>query len=324
MCTIATYGRISTHLCLCLSVRQKGPTNLATAVGVPSVTPSQMASDSISSLERLAPNMRYTIEIIRPAELLDPLRKGLLDNLNYLINDAYVVHGHPRHNEERDSFYTSDRISSEDQLILELGPDGLLAICTDGTSSNALPVSNSRRVFGEPYHPGKYGKLVATASLKPWKGKIVDVFQQAQQVLDKHGTTQGAHSNLPLSDLELSKVTSEILGSGIDNRTGTWNWEVAACASVNDTRYRGQGLMIQCLDALVAKLVAQRSASREAGQPRGDVRIKLWSSALVGSGNIEYWTRRGFVKEGEADVAPKGLWTATRDFKIQTLSKVVK
>lgn len=298
----------------------------------PALVPSQTVDDSMPNSVTSTPSASYRIEMINPAELLNPSRQNLLHSLNDLINDAYLVHGHPRNNRETGSLYTEMRINGDDQLVHELGSKGLLAICFDDN----LPDTHTKRqhrthfgdpsltVFGEPYRPGKYGRIVATASLKPWKGKTVDVFRRAQQELAANGTAQNGASNVPMNDMDLAKVANQIHDTKDAEHAKTWDWEVAACASVDDPRYRGQGLMIKCLDALVERLVDQRNAFRKLGDPQGDLQVKLWSSALESSGNTEYWMRRGFVKEGEADVAPKGLWSATREIKIQTLSKVVE
>ncbi|KAK5077440.1 hypothetical protein LTR24_009654 [Lithohypha guttulata] len=265
------------------------------------------------------------IETISPADLLDPSRRDLLCDLNKILNDAYFVHGNPRENGEAGLISSHLRIRSQDQLVHELGPEGYLAICFD----DSLPDTQAQRqsldgpVLGGRYMPGKYGRIVATASLKPFKGKTVDVFRRAQQEPAVDHSTHNGVSDAPLNDPDLSTMTNKTPNTPIDERTKTWNWEIAACASANGPRYRGQGLMVRCLDELVHKLVARRDAFKEAQDPRGNLQVKLWSSALDGSGNTEYWIRRGFIKEGEPDVAPKGVWTSTTEFKIQTLSKVV-
>lgn len=291
---------------------------------VPAPVPSQKVDDQKSSPIASLPDTNYRIETISPAELLDPSRRDLLCDLNNLLNDAYFVHGNPRENGEAGLISSHLRIRSEDQLVHELGPEGCLAVCFD----DSLPDTQAERrsltetVLGEPYAPAKYGRIVATASLKPFKGKTVDVFRRAQQKQATDHTTQNGVSDAPSNDPDLLTVT-KTPNTPIDERTKTWNWEVAACASVNEPRYRGQGLMVRCLDELVDKLVARRDAFKEAQNPRGGLQVKLWSSSLDGSGNTEYWIRRGFIKEGKPDVAPKGVWTSTREFKIQTLSKVV-
>lgn len=288
---------------------------------IPASVPPQTVKGQVSSLIASSPGTNYRIETISPAQLLDPSRRDLLCNLNNLLNDAYFVHGNPREDGEAGLISAHLRIRSEDQLVHELGPEGYLAVCFD----DSLPGTPTKRqsqpgaASKEPYAPGSYGKVVATASLKPFKGKTVDVFLRTQQELAKSQMTQNGTSDAQ----EHSPVTDDTPNTPLDERTKTWDWEVAACASVNDPRYRGQGLMVQCLDELVAKLVARRDSFKEARDPRGDLQVKLWSSSLDGSGNTEYWIRRGFVKEGEPDVAPKGVWTSTVEFKIQTLSKVV-
>ena len=82
--------------------------------------------------------------------------------------------------------------------------------------------------------------------------------------------------------------------------------------------------MIKCVDDLVTALRGQQAVMREAGDPTGDLPIKLWSTSLEGTGNTEYWVRRGFVRVGEAEVAPAGTWESTRDITICTLSKTVE
>jgi len=296
--------------------------SMAADSAVDALAPSQTTENPKSSQSTSAPSNDYRIEIISPPDLLNPSQQSLRSELNNLINDVYVVHGHPRSYGGNGTMYTELRINSDDQLVHELGPEGLLAICFDESLPEAPPQRQVQPVFGEPYQPGKYGKVVATASLKPWKGKTVDLFRRAQLALVKESPALDVVSETPLSDLELSQVTNKIQVTDNEYQT-SWDWEVSLCASVNDPKYRGQGLMIRCLDALVAKLVAHRNTLVGTKDPRGGLQVKLWSTALDGSGNTEYWMKRGFVKEGELDVAPKGLWSATRVFKIQTLSMIV-
>jgi len=264
--------------------------------------------------------------MISPADLLNPARQDLLYKLNSLVNDAYFVHGHPREDGGTGPLYTEMRISAHDQLVHELGPHGLLAVCFDDNLPEMhMPrKSRSETLAGAPYVPGKYGNIVATASLKPFKGKTIDVFRRAQQQLAKNKPSNGDSSDMPpLTKAEFLNAAGGDFSMEIDQHNKTWNWEVAACASVNDAKYRGQGLMIRCLNALVEELIARRNTIREAHNAGGELQVKLWSSSLDGSGNTEYWIRRGFVEEGPPDVAPKGVWTSTREFRIQTLSKIV-
>ena len=261
--------------------------------------------------------MSITITTIHPQDLLNPAKNPLLHNINNLINVIYSVHGHPDAYGKyhgHDQLYTEPRIIVEDQLVHELGPEGFVAVCID----DSLP-SNSGSVpsVSSPteYHVGKYGQVVAVASVKPWKGKVTELYKQAMMSRDASGNTV-------VHDLELAKLGKEYLAE-LRRTSPTWDWELSTCASVNEARYRGQGLITRSVDALVERLRGQQERYRAVGDRRGTLPIKLWSTALAGSGNIEYWTRRGFITEGGLDQAPKGMWTSTRDFEIQVLSKIL-
>ena len=260
--------------------------------------------------------MSIAILLHHPQDLLFPTKKSLLHNINNLINDIYSIHGHPDvygKYHGHDQLFTEPRITAEDQLVHELGPEGFIAVCVD----NSLP-SNGGGVPSvsapDEYYAGKYGQVVAVASVKPWKGKTTELYKQAMM-------SRGGSGNTTVNDFELAKFGKEYLAES-RHTSSTWDWELSTCASVNEARYRGQGLIIRAVDVLVTRLRSQQEQFRATRDRRGTLPIKLWSTALAGSGNIEYWMRRGFIKEGSPDHAPKGMWTSTRDFEIQVLSKV--
>ncbi|KAK5070576.1 hypothetical protein LTR64_000248 [Lithohypha guttulata] len=262
--------------------------------------------------------MKLNIQVLQPHQLLDPANKTLLHNINDLINDAYSIHGHPEldGSYHYQALYKERRITCEDQLVHELGESGSIAVCTDN-DLNEVPEMVHRIEKANVYYPSKYGQVVAVASLKPWGGKKTVLFAKARQ-LAREGN--GASS---VNDIDLARLSQQELAQQ-EHKSGTWDWEVSACACVNYPRYRRQGLMVQSLDALLDKLTRRHNELKAAGDPRGSLQIKLWSSALVDSDNPQYWLRRGFVDEGEPDLAPAGLWSSVRDFEIQTLSKVLE
>lgn len=73
--------------------------------------------------------------------------------------------------------------------------------------------------------------------------------------------------------------------------------------------------MIKYLDTLVSHL-----ENELVGMP-----IRLWLVTLEGSGNIEYWTRRGFNKIGAPYVVPGRhvRWTSAREFVLQNMNKTL-
>lgn len=261
--------------------------------------------------------MRFSIEVIRPKELLAPARQSTLQNINNLINDVYAVHGHPDDHGvfHYSRMYTQQRITCFDQLVQELGENGSIAVCLDHELPEARSTMTAQQ-YSPTYQPGKYGQVVAVASLKPWAGKKTVLFARARELAT--GT-----EDVSVNDIEMARLAKEILAQQ-QRDSKFWDWEVATCASVNDAKYRGQGLMMQCLDKLIENLKKQQIVMQAQGDPCGGLKIKLWSSALVGSDNPAYWLRRGFINEGEPDLASKGLWSSLKDFHIQTLSKVLE
>lgn len=262
-------------------------------------------------------DMSFEIEVLQPKELLNSPREAQLRQINNLINDAYTVHGHPDNDGvyHYGRMYTEQRITCLDQIVQELGEHGSIAICAD----HELPETakpNTSEQYSPSYYQGKYGQVVAVASVKPWAGKKTELFKKARE-LSKQGDSSS------INDIDFAALAKQSLAQQ-QQGSKFWDWEVAACASVNDTKYRGQGLMLQCLDKLIENLRIQQAELRARGDPRGAMKIKLWSSALIGSNNPAYWRKRGFVDEGPPDVAPKGLWSSLKDFQIQTLSKVLE
>lgn len=127
--------------------------------------------------------------------------------------------------------------------------------------------------------PGRSPRPVAIACIKRWKGKIACARSEA---------------------------------------TKTWGpneWEVTTCALEPGSRHRGQGLMGQCIDALVRHL--------RAAVPGYDTFV-LWIQTMDKLGTTEYWERRGYVQQGEPDLAPVGTWGGTRPFHVVTLRKEVR
>lgn len=201
-----------------------------------------------------------------------------------LINHAY--HSQDRSYYGSEDLFTSQRLLTHEQLIQELGKHGLVAVARvvqDHDSSNDEVMGN--RVF-------------AVACLKPWKGKTVDLWE-------KQNANRGIHR------------TKDVLAD--DAHPIREDWEVACCASINDPTYRKRGLITQCLAALVEYLhKTLQSVYIENGK-----QISLWVTALEGVGTVEYWQRRGFEMQGGPDLAPVGLWGASRSFRIATLKKTI-
>lgn len=180
-----------------------------------------------------------------------------------------------------EDLFGSQRLRTPHQLVQELGKHGLVAV-----------------IFNESDQRENTGMtdakdILAVACLKPWKGKTIDVWK----VQKEKGMLAG-----------IKDVVAD------DSDAVPRDWEVATCASRNDARYRKQGLISRCLAALIEHLKARRDADRT--QP-----LSLWVTALEGVGNVEYWQRRGFERQGEPDVASADLWGASRSFKIGTLKR---
>lgn len=271
------------------------------------------------------------IEVFPTSDLLDPSRKETLRNLCRLINDSFAAHGHPKDNGDTtpNALFLRKRIMKDEELPGEIGPEALTAICIDETFQEDGDSEKELKVNGQYQRPGK---IVATASLKLWKGKVIDLARSIQNTVNDQAQRDPAQSALSEpSDQALSSAEQIISrpsnsSPSAASSSTAWDWEVKLCASTNDPRYRGRGLITHCIDMLVAELRRQQTVMRgsQSTDPRADLPIKLWSTSLEGTGNTEYWIRRGFVKVGEAEVAPAGTWMSTRDITICTLAKVIE
>lgn len=264
------------------------------------------------------PSMKLKIEVIQSKELLQPSNKKLLRTLSRLINDTFALHGHPKDNGETKpgALFISKRLMRDEEFPERMGPVALTAICYDESLQDGDAVDGKGQT-------GQYGNIVATGSVYPFKGKMADLERSAREAMNAQMTTNDTKS-LNITDQEVHQVGKALANETAVQLLGHWNWEVKLCSSSDEPQYRGRGLMIRCVDALIAQLKSQQASMRDLCDPTGDMPIKLWITSLDGTGNTEYWIRRGFAMVGEADIAPAGMWTSTRDISISTLSKVVE
>lgn len=262
------------------------------------------------------PSMKLSIEVIPSKDLLEPSRRKTLRTLSRLINDTFALHGHPKDNGEVDpgALFTRKRLIHDEELVEGMHPTALTAIVIDETLQDTDTTNGQSPT-------GMYGNIVATGSVMPFKAKLMDLERAAREALK----TQTTVVEFPpkVTEEQLLAASQTLKNDTATHLAGHWNWEIKLCSSSDDPRYRGKGLMIRCVDALVAQLKSQQAVMRKNGDPTGNLPIKLWSTSLEGTGNTEYWIRRGFEMVGEAEVAPAGTWTSTREISISTLSKVV-
>ncbi|KAK5941189.1 hypothetical protein PMZ80_006466 [Knufia obscura] len=266
----------------------------------------------------------------------DPGLSAHTPEINALINNAYKSQDRSSYGAQ--PFLPGRRIHSRDQLASELGGEGMVAVAfaaNDDADVN-IRIGKGGEVFQVPEtevdvepksadirrsHP------VAIACIKPWKGRAIDLWRAAQT-----NPSGSDFDNRAVEEVAVSTSRSDTdsspkklsLDEHIKPATGittiTQDWEVCICASINDPRYRGQGLVTQCIDVLMQELLKRIHGTATAAGP---TTISLWATALEGVGNVEYWTRRGFVRQGVAEDAPVGLWGAIRPFRVGTLRKVV-
>lgn len=263
-------------------------------------------------------NRRFQVEVLPPSELLKSSRRTLLSHINDFLNDLYSVHGHPRRSGELppNHMYSGMRISSEDQLVHELGDSGLIAVCLDKELDDEPSQALRKIEKFDGTQPGMYGKVVAISGLKPWKGNLVRFYLRLQEL-------KGQDETASLDDLQLRQLAKQYALSANNHAAPTWDWEVTTTCSINSPRYRGQGLVIRCVDALIEAIQARQASLKATDDPMGGLPLKLWSTTLEGSGSTEYWLRRGFIREGVIDDAPAGVWSSIKPFQVSTLSKLV-
>jgi len=262
-------------------------------------------------------NPNFKIEIIPGPALLDPARRSLLHNLNDLLNDAYATSKAATTvpNNTSQSLFSKSRIRTEDQLVQELGTTGLIAICTDTSLPEFARDTQQWSInLTRGYSPGKYGNVVATAALAPWKGGVVENFLRALAVTKQQ---QGEATDI----VAVADVHAKVFGDSSKSSEATSDWEVKTCASCDDPVYRGKGLITHCIDALIKRFLAELRKSDDGRSHVSATPIKLWLSTREGY-NSQYWTRRGFVTE-RVDVAPIGVWGSIEEFKIVTLTKTI-
>lgn len=231
-----------------------------------------------------------------------PGRDAFLPQLNDLINNAFASQDRSIYGDK--DLFTKYRIKVQDQLLLEIGSAGLLAIAFDIGRDDQGSISLDDAVLSG-YRP------VAIACIKPWKGRAIDLWK-VQKV-----TEPGMAANL--AQLFQGPATDENSAELLKQR----NWEVCMCASRSGSRYRGQGLVTRCVDAVLQRLQTLRRQASSEGTLYQEEPLRLWVTVLEGVGNVEYWQRRGFERQGGPEDAPAGLWAASGPFKIGTLRKVL-
>lgn len=107
---------------------------------------------------------------------------AMLPELTVLINDAFA--GQDRSSYKDEVMFEGNRMDSEDQLIAELGDQGMAAIAFDTTSELHAPV--------------------AIACVKPWKGKLIDLWHK------QHGAVHARDSYTPgPNDWEVATCVSK-------------------------------------------------------------------------------------------------------------------
>ena len=272
----------------------------------------------------------YTTTILKPSELAKSPQ--LLAELKEIVNQAYKdTHDKLERdsNVEINSIFPGLRLRSDDQLVQELPEDSsLIALLFDNEYStpttspqsnqsdlnSAQASSNGSKSNGQS-EDGK--KLVAVASLKRWKGTV----------LKKHYQSLSSNS-LPFPNgpqYPPQSILSEKSSTDPDP-TNYWDWEIATCACINSEKYRGKGLVSQLTSILLNELQLQRDEHFQNMKTEGSkaLPIRLWVSALGGSYNVQYWTKRGYTVQGSADTAPPGVWGNAVDIQIWTLSKVIE
>lgn len=265
---------------------------------------------------------KLKVEVLPTAELLELSRKRTLRTLSRLVNDTFAAHGHPNDNGDTvpGALFTKKRLVYDEEFGERMGPRALTAICTDETLLDETDVEAGTAV--NHARVGKYGKIVATGSVCPWKGRTVDLVRSVREAMNAQAKSNAKIPDVP--EHQLAKVGQVLAKDAAPQLPDSWNWEIKICSSSDDPRYRGRGLMIKCVDALLAELKSQQATMRASGDSAGDLPIKLWITSLDGTGNTEYWLRRGFTRVGEAEVAPPGTWTSTREISLSTLCKVVE
>lgn len=298
-----------------------------------------------------------------------------------IINDAYIGTHLKLEKDlgvEPHSIFPGLRFDDERQLIRELPDESRLAIMFDevqeqveeeigcntadedtskvppfsktqnGTNADAVQHSNGKHHESATYSAGhaasssseqrkknaKTKKVVAVASIKPWK---CPVMRKHYLSLQSSGSSLPEGPQYPPSSM-LDDTSRDADPSQYRD------WEIATCASVNDARYRGMGIVSKLTGLLIDELrtkveeagagtevAAQTSAATASGNSEKNQKehentlpIRLWTSALGGSYNVQYWQKRGFTIQGDGpDTAPPGVWGNARDIQIWTLNKVL-
>lgn len=269
----------------------------------------------------------YTSTILKPSELAKSPQ--LLAELKEIVNQAYKdTHDKLERdlNVEINSIFTGLRLRSDNQLVEELPEDGsLLALMFDSEYSTPTTSHTTKQTDlnggqaisdGSNVNGGQGKKLVAVASLKRWKGTVL---KKQYKLLASQSLPFPQGPQYPPPSILSEKSNTD------PDPANYWDWEIATCACINSEKYRGKGLISQLTSILLNELRLQRDEHFR-NMPVEDKKalpIRAWVSALGGSPNVNYWSKRGYTIQAGPDTAPPGVWGNAADIQIWTLSKVI-
>lgn len=231
----------------------------------------------------------YTIQIYTPSQLGQ--QPALADELTELVNESFLAQ--VKHSLGEPSL----RLTRPGQLIEEIGPSGLTAVCFQ------------HAIDGDE----KSTRAIGTATIKAWTG---DVLWNRPRTC-----TDNADSETRSQD------TDELVPVDGD-------FEVAIVAVKPGAKFRGQGipdrLVGACEQAVLSKWVVgeedislQAQAQAGSSVPRNQAGISTLSPirimVKVAREITElYWAKKGFVTVGERQYSP-GTWGFKKEFTISAM-----
>lgn len=317
--------------------------------------------------------------LLSPSDLSS--QPALLSQLRDIINEAYKGTHLKLEKDlgvDPNSIFPGFRLDDEYQLVRELPENSRLAIMFDEEeeageilnqeeSRDSLDNSSASHHYHDklantPKADGERNiengtsavlgkqaenkKVVAVASIKKWQGPVM--YKHYRSLISSNESFPVGPQYPPKNMID---DTTRLPDKS--QNPYYWDWEIATCASVEDKKYRGMGLVSRLTGMLIDELKEKRMAylkshtsaikssievpekqesdimhsqtDNTSETPATSPKIRLWVSALGGSYNVLYWQKRGFTIQGDGpDTAPPGVWDNAIDVQIWTLNKVLE
>lgn len=232
----------------------------------------------------------YTTRIYTSSQLSQ--QHALVDELTELINESFLTQNN------NPAIRAGLRLTQPGQLIEELGPSSLTAVCFSH-AVNEPPTDAAQTQARE--------RAIGTASIKPWTHS------------EPWGPVQSTESGMDSGDTETEKESVSVDG----------DFEISTVAVKPGVEFRGRGIAERLVDAC-EQAVLQKWVPGEQFAPQTQARsevprkssprpIRIMVKVVKEAVGL-YWEKKGFITVGERRYKP-GTWGFQTEF---TMSAMVR